>query len=93
MGIDITTNNTPRALVDWEELTDAERAGFDWTDGDAGESFFRYKGQVYALSEFMRAGDAFPGWHGYHGDSYFSGVLVRLPDGDSDSVIVARYCA
>jgi len=91
--MDITTNNKPRALLDWQELTDAERAEMDWSGPDAGDSFFRYRGTVYAVGEFMRAPETLPGWHGVHSDSYFSGVLIRLPDGDSDSVIVARFCA
>ena len=92
MGLEIITNNAPRPLLDWLDLSDAERAGFDWTDADAGESFFRYRGTAYAVSEFMRAPSDIPGgWHGVHNDSMFSGVLIRLPDGDADSIIAARF--
>jgi len=45
----------------------------------------------------MRTGDGFPGdWDGYHGDSWFSGTLIKYaPDGcggiDPERVICARY--
>lgn len=99
MGLEIITNNAPRPLLDWVELSPAEQAGFDWVDPEAGETFFRYRGAVYCLSEFTRIEpDAdkpggMSGWHGQHGESFFSGVLVRLVDWDSESVIVGRYFA
>jgi len=51
--------------------------------GDAEEECFTYRGELYFLSEFMRT--SFPNapawimdWQGYHGDSFFSGILVRF---------------
>jgi hypothetical protein len=63
---------------------------FDWTNeahaehGDYSDGFFEYRGCWYHLADFVRAGhDGFPGWDGYAGDSYFSGVLIKLsPDGE-----------
>lgn len=92
MTLEIVTNNHARPVLDWFELTPQEQAGFDWIESpeESGESFARYRGSVYALSEFMRAGDAFPGWHGYASDSAFSGTLVRLSE-DGESVTLARF--
>lgn len=37
-----------------------------------------------------KSGDVMSAWHGYHGDSYFSGVLIRLSD-DGERYQVATY--
>lgn len=90
----ITTNNTPRLLLSSFDLTEAELRDFDWIDSDDLDSvsFVRYCGVAYATGDFMslRGVDEFDGWHGYHGDSYFSGVLIRFCE-DGDSVIMGRY--
>lgn len=56
----------------------------DWSEEE--EECFSYRGEVYFLSEFVRV-HANPwvvnppawlcAWDGYHGDSFFSGILVR----------------
>jgi hypothetical protein len=90
----IKTNNVLRHLLSWEELTEKEQSRFDWLDKEELQSinFFRYKGYAYHMSEFMCVDNApsFKGWDGYHADSYFSGVLVKLID--SDSILCGRYC-
>ncbi len=76
-------------LIDYSELTDLEVKDFDWCSGD--EWFFRYRGTVYCVSEFM-ASAAFPLWDGVSHDTWFSGVLIKLNPDDDDSVIrVATY--
>lgn len=96
----IITNNVPRDVLDAWELSEAERAEFDYLNWDALEtgeesaSFFRYKGEVYDLGEFMRW-DGVPfsplaAWDGYQSDTFFSGLLVRYVE-DSERVVVARY--
>src|ERR1700747_1933115 len=105
-SVRIITNNVPRALLDACELTEAERAKFDYLDwsklesGEDSRSFFRYRGEVYDFSDFGEG--AFPPdrrWV-YQSDSFFSGVLVRyapaenprFPDDvDTEYVIVGRY--
>lgn len=55
MTMQIKTNNQPRPLVYWYELTDAERAELDYLDTESAQDDFRgfrYKGQVYDLGEF-----------------------------------------
>lgn len=96
----ITTNNVPRAFIDACELTTKEREQFDYLDwpkidqGEDSATFFRYKGQLYSLDQFMGTeigGDlAKAGWQGYYADSFFSGVLVKYAD-DTDYVIVGWY--
>ena len=96
----IITNNVPRDLMDAWDLTEAERAEFDylnWPAIDRGEdsgTFFRYRGDLYDLGEFMRtggsAGDPLADWDGYAGDSFFSGVLVRFVE-DCERVVVGLY--
>lgn len=92
----IVTNNKPRFVIYGFELSAKEKAEFDYyTDDELMEkTFFRYKGIVYDLGEFMRVEEggqlAKQGWHGYSGDSYFSGILVKYAD-EYESVIVGRY--
>ena len=93
----IRTNNVPRDIINAWELTPAERAEFDYLDweaidnGNDSRDFFRYRGQLYDLSEFSRIippgserrhpmecdSRYFIGWDGYLSDSYFSGLLIR----------------
>lgn len=91
----IVTNSVPRPIVCAFELTQKERTKFDYLDwkaideGRDSASFVRYKGHLYDLGEFMRC-SSFEGWHGAAGDSYFSGVLIRLLS-DGESVVLATY--
>lgn len=87
----ITTNHVPRNVIDAYELTAAERAEFDylpWQAIDAGEdsaSFFRYRGELYDLGEFvatdrtreLRPRSPLCAWDGYRSDSFFSATVVR----------------
>ena len=72
---------------------------FDWLDAEADAGFFKYRGWYYHLSEFTgTAGlDAFgmaamDVWDGHKGDSYFSGIVVRLSD-DGEQYQVGTYYA
>lgn len=98
MPLTIKTNNIPRPVLHWWELTDKERKEFDYIDeslGDVFNTFVRYKGEAYDLGEFMRVNNTigeplFEGWQGYQSDSFFSGLLVKYTN-DGESVIVGRY--
>jgi hypothetical protein len=90
------TNHVPRFTIDAYELTSAEREDFDylaWGKIDAGEdsaTFFRYRGQLYDLSEFVRSTDPDNDyWDGIATDSFFSATVVKIMD-DGESVIVGR---
>ncbi len=94
----IQCNNKPRIVLNHWELTEKEQSEFDYLPEGEG-SFFRYKGLVYDLGEFMRIDKGVaphpqrPNWEkfdGYLSDTFFSGVLVKF-SADLDSVIVARY--
>ena len=98
----ITTNNHKRDLLYWHDLTDKERAEFDWIDQDEADNFefFRYKNWTFCLSDFMRIeghdDSAFSAWDGYTNDSFFSGTLIKWPieewgDIDAESIIVGWY--
>jgi hypothetical protein len=97
----LVCNNVPRDIVHGFELTEKERAEFDYLDSVDDGSFFRFKGKVYDLGEFMRITPQIAphpqreGWekfHGYSSDSFFSGLLVRYVD-SFERVIVATYYA
>lgn len=93
----IVTNNIPRDILYWYDLTEKERREFDYLDTEERQSdatFFRYRGATYDLGEFMRidvnAPESMKQWHGYSSDSYFSGVLVRYVE-NFERVICALY--
>ncbi len=93
----IKTNNVPRDVVEAHELTEAERAEFDYLDwpaiedGRGSASFFRYKGEVYDLGEFEvwdnPASPTRQNWDGFRSDSFFSAIVVRYVE-DYERVVV-----
>lgn len=89
--IKIITNNQPRDILSGLELPAKYRKEFEHLSDDEfhEESFFIYKGRAYSIGEFLHT-DIFPNWPGSLGDSYFSGVIVRIID-DGEAVIVGRY--
>lgn len=96
----IVTNNVPRDILDSWDLTPKEREQFDYLDwdkldkGEDSASFFRYKGELYDLGWFMRFTSAAPEydkWDGHYGTSYFSAILVKLTDDQSDVRVIVGY--
>lgn len=68
---------------------------FDYMrDDEKSDGFIVYRKRWYHLNEFMRIDENSPlfmlGYHGYIGDSYFSGILIRLSD-DGESYQIATY--
>jgi hypothetical protein len=100
----IVTNNVPRNLLYWYELTAKEQAEFDYLDTENKRNdaeFVRYNGWTYDLAEFMACPSSdratpqmrdagFHKWSGYHSDSFFSGILVRYVD-NFERVVMGRY--
>lgn len=91
----IKTNNQPRLLLDWDQLTPKEQAEFTYLSEDdrIGRDFIRYRGWCYDVGEFTQCSDLHefpPEWQGYASNSFFSGVLVRYTK-DGDRVIMATY--
>jgi hypothetical protein len=91
MTMQIRTNNVPRFTIDGFYLTPKEREQFDYLTDAQGGLFFRYKGNVYDIADFMRCeSDELKAWDGYASGSYFHGVLIKLVD-DGERVIVGQY--
>lgn len=90
----IITNHKPRPIVYGYELTEKQKADFDYLTAEDLEinNFIIYRGQVYDLSEFTRAPDNLKtlNYDGIHTESFFSGLLIKL-DQHGDAVTVARY--
>jgi hypothetical protein len=98
----IKTNHVPRDVIEGYELSADERAEFDYIDwdavddGSASPQFFRYRGELYDLDEFMvwdnPASPTRENWDGYRSDSFFSGLVIRYVD-DFERVVVGLYLA
>ena len=87
----IKTNGQSRPIVSRFEVPASILASeFGWTDPDDSGSFFQYRGVWYSLEDFTRAPESLAGWDGCHGDSFFSGVVIRLTD-DGESVVCGTY--
>ena len=91
----ITTNNQPRDLLTLWDFSDKEqaqiRSDFDWLDDIESDSgFFRYKGLIYHISEYLKDACTPPGWDAAQADSWSSGTLVRLSE-DCETVTVGRW--
>jgi hypothetical protein len=97
--IRVITNNVPRDVIDACFLNADERAEFDYLDWDAIEngnesaSFFRYKGSLYDLGDFMRwdgpPSVIYSKWDGYSSDTFFSATVVRYVE-NGEAVVVGR---
>jgi len=93
----IITNHHTRNLFTYEEIPESAQSDLDWCEPD--DLCFRYKDQWYALNEFVVFGSMwspehpaeFKTWHASKSDSFFSGILIRIPDDDPDSIIVGWY--
>jgi hypothetical protein len=94
----IKTNRHHYPILNWVDLSPEEQSNFDYLnseDRQAEAEFFRYRGNVYDLGEFIHPQSfncetEFLKWDGYQSDSFFSGILIKFVDG-FESVIVATY--
>ena len=88
----IVSNYSRRPIIYFNELTTKERKQFDWCDEDNAGVFFRYRGNTYALSEFVTIENKkdWRNWDAVAGDTYFSGTLVKICEDDNDYVIAGR---
>ena len=81
-------------LLNYFQLTLEERKELSKYDSIDESSFFRYRDYVYDVADFMRinhgADGLMKGYDGYHGDTFFSGVLIKYNE-SSDGVKVAMY--
>ena len=95
--IQITSTMKEKLMISGYQLTDKEKRDYDYMEDIDSADFFRYCKRLYAIDDFMnldaKGAMSMNGyWHGYKGDSYFSGILVHIC-GDSDRVIVGTYIA
>lgn len=97
----IKTNNVPRDLLTWFDLTKEQQDYLDlvgWAEESAEDwKGFVFKGQVYSLDDFTILADGSEekaaGWDGAMAQSAFHAILVKLADTDFDSVIVGQqFC-
>ena len=91
----IKTDHKWKNFLDWYQLTDKEKADFDYMSREEAlcASFIRYRGVVYSMGGFMvlDAQSPFPGkWHSYQSDSFYSGVLIELSD-DGEQYRIGTY--
>jgi hypothetical protein len=93
MAIKIKSNHQWRDLVyraDVPAKVLADR--FSHLSEDDADGFFQYRGWWYHVSDFIRC-EGVPelnAWHGYAGDSYFSGVVMSLSR-DGERYMVGTY--
>ena len=103
-GVTIISNYQWREFIGFWELNASQQAeiwnqGFDYLDDIESEYFINYRGRWYHLSDFMslhnkvhcpNPPDFMVGWDGYHSDSFFSGVLIKVSD-CGDAYKIATY--
>lgn len=86
MTLQITTNNHERFFSYRYDVPEGIlQEQFDYQDPEeTHDGFFKFKGYWYHLDQFMRidknAPEGFQGWHGYHADSFYSGVLIKVSE-------------
>ena len=87
MALEITTDNKFKDFkYRYEVPPTVLESQFDWTNkdyednGDYSDGFFCYRGCWYHLEDFMVTipPDLNGNWHGFHSDSFFSGVAIEL---------------
>ena len=80
-------------IIYWHDLTDEEKEDLDYIDPEDGGSFFRYRGDINDMGNFMRVEIGGPfaraGWQGIHGSGYWNATIIAIND-SGDGVKVAR---
>lgn len=95
----IITNHHYREILHWNDLTEDEQKELNMYDDVKESSFFRYKGMLNDLNDFLCVNNALNGrgiehelygWDGYQNDTFFSSTLVKYSDcGDAVKVGLA----
>lgn len=98
-GLKIFGNNHNVPIIYGYELSDKWKKEFDYYEPEELETntFFKYKGWIYDLGEFMRISSNNSPFEecpikfdGYISETFFSGVLVKFTE-DCDFVKVYHY--
>lgn len=94
--MNIKTNNVPRPLLSYYELTEKQQAELGELEMDQVDSWkgFVFKGMTFSLDEFLILSEGSEekklGWDAAMGTSYFHAILVKLCESDLDSVVVGQ---
>ena len=95
MATTIKTNNQPRDFLSFFDFNEKDQKAIESNFGymtreelEEGCYFFKYKGWIYNLSEFMTT--SVDGWDGALSDSYFSGIVIRISS-NQESVVCGTY--
>lgn len=94
----IVTNNKPRPILNWWELSEKQQAfvkkEHDWLFEDDqrydGACYIPFKGWIYLLSEFMTV-EGIKGWDGVTPDTYFSGTVIKIMPDNENCIMGAYY--
>lgn len=98
-SVKIFGNNHDVPIIYGYQLSDKWKKEFDYYDNEEeldGATFFKYKGWIFDLCEFIAIRGNHPfeecpiKFDGYKSDTFFSGVLIKLSD-DGESVKVYTY--
>ena len=89
----VQSNNQWRDFL--ETVPEKIMSDFDHlSDSDAYDGWILYRGVYYHLSDFMSTqgftDEPVAKWHGYAGDSFFSGVVIRVSD-DGEQYQIGTY--
>jgi hypothetical protein len=75
--VTVKTNRHWREFLYGYDVPASVRAEYDWLDSDAAvDGWIKYQGRYSHISDYLLTG--LDGWDGFAGDSYFSGVAIRL---------------
>lgn len=90
----IKTSNRAYPILYWNNLSKKEKKEFDYLDDpeENGLMFFRYRKQAYSLESFLACThEEFKDWNGYHSDSFFSGILIKLNENETTLKVAIFY--
>lgn len=90
-GVKIIGNHNKKDLLFWHDLAEKEQEDIvaslpiERRSYFEEQYYFRYKGNIYCLCEFMAVPEQEVGWmkdfDGYLSDSFFSGILIKVDPG------------
>lgn len=92
----VTTDHKWKNFKCGYEVPARIHAEYDWLDEEEKyNGWLCYRHRWYHVSDFLRIDGNGPlageGWNGAHGDSYFSGVVIRLSR-DGEMYQIGTYC-
>lgn len=89
----VRTNNVPRYLCNWYDLTEKQKSDMDWRDTEELQDAFLgfvFKGIVYDIQDFTVLDDTnYPvkGWNAAFSTSAFHAVVIKLKASEETVVV------